>query len=117
LLDAHIARQVARVLRERGIDALALGEWHAGQYLDKSDEEILRAAHLEARTLVTYDVGSIPRLIERFSQAGIEHSGVILVSTKTRGPWEIAPLADSLQRFLSVQGDQDWRNLVLFLPK
>ena len=115
LLDAHIAPRVARLLRDRGIDAASLREWQGGQYLSGSDEGILRAAHLEERTLVTYDLGSIPTLLRYFSESGSEHSGVIFISRKTIQPDEIAALAEAILRLLSLHHEQDLRNLVLFL--
>ena len=47
LLDVHIPRQLARVLRVRGIDVYALPEWRAGELLSAPDDEILLAAYAE----------------------------------------------------------------------
>lgn len=116
LLDEHISPKVARLLRERAIDAVALREWHNGQYLSRPDDEILRAAHqLEGRALVTFDVHSIPTVIRYFAESGTDHSGVIFVSTEAIGQDDVARLSAALERLAALQGDQPLENQVLFL--
>lgn len=115
LFDEHISPKVARLLRERAVDGLALREWHDGQYLSRPDDEILRAAHLEGRALVTFDVHSIPTLIRYLAESGTDHSGVIFVSTKAIGQGDVPRLVAALERLAALQGDQPLENQVLFL--
>lgn len=115
LLDEHIAPRVAVLLRERAIDALALRDWHSGQYLSRADDEILRSAHAEGRTVVTFDVHTIPMLIRNFAESGEDHSGVVFVSTKAIGQDEVRRLARALERLATRQGEQPLTNQVLFL--
>ena len=117
VLDEHVHPAVASLLRERGFDALAMREWHDGRYVSRSDEEILRVAHGEQRTLVTYDLGSIPALLTRFLESGIEHAGVIFISPKTIQPRDVGAIAGSLERLLRLLGDRGLRNGVLFASK
>lgn len=115
LLDEHISPKVARLLRERAVDAAALSEWHNGQYLSQPDDEILRAAQLESRALVTFDVHSIPTVIRYFAESGTDHSGVIFVSTRTFDPGDVSRLAAALERLAALRGDDPLENQVLFL--
>lgn len=92
-------------------------EWQGGDYLSKPDEEILAAAEHDGLTLLSYDVHSIPALLERFSQAGSPHAGVVLISSRAIDPRAIAEIALGLERLVLDLGDFDWRNQVLFLPK
>jgi predicted nuclease of predicted toxin-antitoxin system len=117
LLDEHIPPQVARLLRRRGFDVVAMQEWRGGIYVSRPDEEILLAAQQEQRTLVTYDVRSIPGLLARFLDAGTEHAGVILINQKTVPSQDVAGIARSLERLLRLHGDRSLRNGVLFAAK
>jgi hypothetical protein len=92
-------------------------EWRGGFYVSRPDEEILLAAQQEQRTLVTYDVRSIPALLTRFLDSGIEHAGVILISQKTVPPQDVAGIVSSLERLLRLHGDRGLRNGVLFAAK
>jgi len=115
LLDEHISPKVARLLRERAVDAVALREWHDGQYLSQPDDAILRAAYPEGRALVSFDVHSVPTVIRYFAESEANHSGVIFVSTKTIGQDEVPRLVAALERLAALQGDQLLENQVLFL--
>jgi hypothetical protein len=104
-------------LRQRGLDAQSLREWQGGRFRSRPDREILSAADLEARVLVTYDVRSIPSLIRSLAPSGFEHSGIIYVSSNTIKANQIGALADAIERYLVGHGDLDWRNLEMFLAK
>jgi len=92
-------------------------EWQGGDYLSKPDDEILAAAERDGLTLLSYDVHSIPALLDRLAQAGSPHAGVVLISSRTIEPRGIAEIALGVERLVSDMGDFDWRNQVLFLPK
>lgn len=117
LLDAHIHPQLAGLLRAHGIDADSAIEWREGSLASAPDLELLGVAHEEGRTLVTFDVGSIPTLIRQLAEAGMDHSGVIYISTKTYRPEQIGPLAGALSRFLVSHPNEDILNQTRFLPK
>ena len=117
LLDAHLDPVLARLLRERGIEAIAMQQWQDGDYLTKSDQEMLAAAERDGLTLLSYDVHSLPALLVRFAETGTPHAGVVLISARTVDPRAIAEIALGIERLVSQMGDFDWRNQVLFLPK
>ena len=117
LLDEQIHPAVAHLLRERGVDTLALREWHGGQYVSRPDDEILRAAHVEGRVLVTYDLRTIPALLRHLAESGVGHSGVIYVSSKTVRQGDIAGLANALERFMAGYPGESLTDQALFLPR
>lgn len=116
LLDVHIGRHVARALRQRGFDVVALAEWHRGSYLGTLDDEMLRAAAHEGRTLVTYDVHTIPALLRTLAGAGVQHAGVIFVSRRTIKSDNIGALVAALERFLRQCAEDDLHDQSYFLP-
>ena len=115
LLDEHISPDVVGLLGKRGVDAVALREWHDSEYLSQPDEQILLAAHAEGRTLVTFDVHSIPLVLRHFAEAGIDHGGVIFISVRTIGQGDISGMAAALGKLAVRQGDEPLTNQVLFL--
>src|SRR5919202_1215767 len=115
LLNSHISVRVAHTLRERGFDVVALSEWHEGLYLHAPDEDILRVAHEEHRALVSYDLATIPRIVDDLAAAGIEHSGVVHISQKTIASNDVGGLVRALERLLVDPQMGDLRNLRVFL--
>ena len=68
LLDEQMEPTLAGMLRQRGIDALSMQEWHGGSYLHRPDEEILAGAEADGLTLISYDVHTIPPLLRRLAE-------------------------------------------------
>ena len=66
--DEHVARAVARGLRERGVDVLTAVE--AG-LLSATDEQHLQRAGQDSRVVVTQDDDFL-----RLHAAGIQHAGI-----------------------------------------
>jgi uncharacterized protein with PIN domain len=66
--DEHVARAVARGLRERGVDVLTAVE---ADMLEASDAEHLQLALQENRTVFTQDDDFL-----RLHAAGVEHAGI-----------------------------------------
>ncbi len=95
------------------IEAVALRDWRGGAFLNRPDEEILRAAFLEKRILVTFDVNSIPELLVRLAVAGEDHAGVILVSSLSFDQDDLGSLARALVPL--TQLPDPWFNRSLFL--
>lgn len=117
LLDEHVPTPLAPRLRARGIDAVSLQEWQHGAYLSSPDEEILRAAGPELRTLVTYDVGTVPDVAVLLVQSGIEHAGVVLISEKTIRQDDVGTLIRALERLAKRYDEMDLTNQILFLSR
>jgi len=115
LLDEHISPTVAQMLRNRGLDAAAMPEWHGGKHLSAGDEAVLAAAHVEGRTLVSFDLASVPDLLHQMAIAGIDHSGVILVSQKTVKSNDFAGLTDRLVSLAAAKNSEAMDNVTIFL--
>ena len=78
LLDEMLSPAIARQLRKRGIDAVAVAERH--DFLGASDDEVLEVAAAEGRTVVTMNICDFVRLDSEWSAQGREDSGILLVS-------------------------------------
>jgi len=98
LLDVHIAPEVAHQLGALGIDAVAVSLWQDGTFREADDEAILRAAYKDRRTLATFDVSSIPKLIRQFANDEVDHFGVIFVNSKTIPHANIGALVRSVEK-------------------
>lgn len=117
LLDEHLSPRVARELRARGIDAVALRAWREGAFLQQPDERILEAAGEEGRVLMTHDVHSIPLLLKAWAETGRYHAGVILVSAAAITPDDYGGLIHALVALAGRDRDLPWLNRVVFLEK
>lgn len=117
LLDGHIATVVAVRLRDHGVDALALVEWHGGAHLDASDDELLRLATLERRVFVTFDVRTIPPVLRALVDAGVGHAGVVLVSSRSFRQDDIGGLVRALARVARDELPEDAAEVVLYLKR
>ena len=100
LLDVHIATHVAARLRRRGLDAIALPEWHGGAYLDLPDDALLRQAATERRVFATFDVHTIPALLRVLGDAGIDHAGVILIGPRSFRQDDVGGIARAIETVL-----------------
>lgn len=78
LLDAHVSGpRVGRRLEAQGHDVRALDQEPALEGLD--DEEVLAAAAVEERILVTHTIRDFPAILREWAAAPRSHTGVILV--------------------------------------
>ena len=117
LLDAHLSPVLARELQARGIDAVSIRDWRAGEYRTASDEQVLALAYAEGRTFVTYDLRTIPPLLQEWAESGRHHAGVVLVDDATIWPDGIGGLLDALSALLLETGDASWEDRVVFLRR
>ncbi len=108
---------MAQELRERGVDIVTLAEWRGGEHLDASDDEILFAARRDRRTLVTYDVGTVPSRLRVLIEADETHAGVVLVSAKTIPSNEVGALVRALERLAGDHHPEGLENEVRFLSQ
>lgn len=115
VLDEHISPAVARMLRERGVDAVSIPQWHSGNLLSAGDDVVLAAAHAEGRILVTFDLATIPDLIGQMVSSGTDHSGVILVSQKSVKSNDFAGLAERLTTLAKTRDASSMTNTADFL--
>ena len=98
LLDEHLSPRVARVLRERGHDVVAVAERPGLVGLE--DHQIWSIAITEDRAVVTDDVRDYSVLARLTAAAGDAHPGLVLVASGTFPPRRdgIGRLADALDR-------------------
>ena len=115
LLNGHISPSIASQLQQSGIDAIALRDWQDGRYRTASDEQILTAATVDERVLVTYDLRTIPPLLKEWAEAGQQHSGVVLIDNKTLRPNVIGGLLKAIRTLVKEHGDDEWRDQVMFI--
>ena len=116
LLDGHFSQAVSRPLRASEIDVWTLDEWHGGRYRHSSDDRILAAAFAEDRTLVTYDVQTIPDLLTELGELGSSHAGVVYVNNRTIRQGDFGGQIRALLAFINQYGDETWVDRVMHLP-
>jgi hypothetical protein len=119
LTDEHISPSVAREVARRceGIPIIPLRDWEDGHLMSANDEIVLHAAHERGLTLVSFDVRTIPPLLRRWAERGVDHSGVVLVDQKTIRQNDIGGLATALCALWRQQKDLHWTNRVVFLRR
>ncbi|MCI0586881.1 MAG: DUF5615 family PIN-like protein [Planctomycetes bacterium] len=108
-LDEDVHARLARALRARGHDVVALVE---EDRLGCSDEENLRWAARVDRTIVTFDVSDFATLHDSFLRRGEPHAGILL---SVQLP--IGELKERLLRFLRRWSAEDLRNQLLWLGR
>ena len=119
LLDEHIAPAVARQLHEciPELDVSPLAAWEGGVFLGADDAAILGAAARAGYTLVTYDLRTVPPLLKRWAESGVEHAGVVFVDSRTIPQCGVGALARALGELWRAERDAEWRNRVVFLAR
>ena len=119
LLDEHLSPEIvpiARALNAR-FAVISLHGWREGLLIGQSDERILREAAREKLTLVTFDVNTIPPLLQEMARAGEDHAGVVFVSTKSFAQNDSAGIAAALLRLWLANKHANWTNRTVFLTK
>ena len=119
LLDEHLSPKLVDIVRglDPGLDIESLHRWRSGAFVNRPDEAILRAAAEDGRTLVTFDVRTIPALLAEFAVAGERHGGVIFVSIKSYPQNDFKGLAHAIVSLAERTGDDDWTDRVVFLTR
>ncbi len=117
LLDEHISPVVAKGIRTRRPDLSvhALAEWESGRLLGKPDAICLEVALAHGFTFVTYDVRTIPALLNKWQAQGRSHAGVIFVARKTVSSSDFGSLIRSLIALAEERGEEEWLNRRAFL--
>jgi len=80
LLDEQQSRRVAEILRREGHDVVALNERPRQKPL--SDAEVLEAAIVERRAVVSENAGDFSVLHRRWIERGRPHHGIVLTSSR-----------------------------------
>jgi hypothetical protein len=114
-LDEHLSPEVAKLCPSGAV--VALRDWRDGRMLGESDERLLCAAMKDGLVLVTFDVATIPTLLQRMAIAGEKHGGVIFISSRSYSQNDLRGIASALTKLHASTGSDDWRNRVIFLRK
>lgn len=108
LLDEHFSQTVARALRDRNLDVVAVAERKDLRGL--SDIEVLGVAASEGRVVVTADIGDFVKLAARRLPDRTWHRGVVLVPRRAlpRSADDFGRLIRALEALLAAHpGDDD----------
>src|SRR4051794_38994940 len=97
LLDEHLPRALAETLRANGHDVVRVVE--VGLRTG-GDRDLWQWAINEARVIVSYDTSDFSQLYAEFFRDGIQHPGLVIVSSKSMRPDNIGALVRSLERLL-----------------
>ncbi len=107
LLDEHFSPEIARQLRERGHDAVAVREQSGVRGL--SDRDVLAFATMQRRAVVTENVADFIELHRGARITGTSHFGLIFTSPRQfpRTRRAIGRLVRALDAWLSVHPGTD----------
>lgn len=107
LLDEHLSPEIARQLRARGHDVLAVAE--RPELLGRSDRVHFASMSEQRRAIVTRDLGDFRPLLAEALRAGAKTYGLVCVPARVSlSRKSIGQLVDSLERLLREHpGDDD----------
>ena len=119
LLDENISRTVAEQasLRCPEMEIESVHRWRGGEFKNRKDEDLLRAAFAEGWTLVTYDRRSIPLLLRGLLERGESHAGVIYIDERTIAGRSLGLLIEALIELWQSEHGLDWRDRIYHLKK
>lgn len=119
LLDEHLSPTIATHLRRRLPDLVvySLLDWQHGALLQADDATVLRAAHTQGLTLVTFDQRTIRPLLKAWSEQGIAHSGVIFISSHTFAPNALGAIVQALAELYHAYAAEEWGDRVQYVSR
>jgi len=112
LLDEQFSPQIARLLRERGLDVEAVAE--RGEQAEVSDSEVMEIAVHEQRAVVTNDIKDFRPIAAERLISGQGHAGLILLpSRRDRSNDATGVLADAIEGVMrahpkGIPGAEHW---------
>ena len=118
LLDENISSEVARqvILKRPDISILSVQTWEKGRLRGVKDEGVLKVAQQAGLTLVSYDVNTIPPLLDRFANEGFVHSGIVFVNSATIRSNDYGNLVRGLIQLYDEEKEALWQDRLFFLP-
>jgi hypothetical protein len=119
LLDEHLSPAIAAEIAAHRLEIpiVALRDWQDGAFLGADDATILVAAHADGRSLVTFDLRTIPPLLRTWSESGLAHGGVVFAHAGTFALDDIGGLVRALIGLWDAAGELDWTDRVVFLSR
>ena len=117
LLDEHIWPGVAGLVKQivPAAEAESIHGFREGRLMNSDDAVILREAHQAGRILVTFDVNTIPALLQEMAELDDEHGGVIFISAKSFAQNDHNGIARALAKIMREEAGSVWTNRVVFL--
>jgi Domain of unknown function (DUF5615) len=111
LLDVHHSRRAAERLRDAGHDVVAASD-HA-ELATLTDEELLRHAAADHRTVVTENTKDFDRIVRMWSVTGEHHAGIVFTSPRRFHRGRVGypeDLVAALDRLLAAppEAHEDW---------
>ena len=112
-LDEDVAPELARMLRDRGYDAISVHEIGA---LGLTDDEQLERATGEGRVLLTYNYHDFLPMSEDWFRAGRWHAGIV-ISYRQYARHEIGTLCRTVVSMLEALTDEVLTDVVVVLDQ
>lgn len=118
LLDEHFPLALVQAIKRlsSAIEIESLHTWQEGRLLRCPDAEILEAASERGVTLVTFDVTTIPTLLQELAIQGRSHGGILFIPSRRIPQNDYGSLAKRIVAFWKSYGTQEWVDRVAFLP-
>jgi len=117
LLDENISPVVAEQVASKNpqITVRSVYRWRGGEFVEQTDARVLRAAVQEQLTLVTYDLKTIPPLLQEFAVDNEMHAGVLFVDDASIRGNDFGSLVKALLAHWQRYAGEEWSNRVAFL--
>lgn len=114
-LDSHLSPALARGLRERGYDVVALQE-EPRSLRGLPDDLLLAEAARQGRAIVTYNARDFAPLHRAFLAGGRSHAGIVLISSQAIRQDDIGGQLRALAAFLDEHaGETDIRDRLVWI--
>jgi Domain of unknown function (DUF5615) len=104
LLDEQLSHQIAQLLRERGLDVMAVTE--RSELQEASDREVFEVAAREQRAVVTNNIKDFRPIAAERIAGGHGHAGLILLpASHSRSRDATGVLADAIDALMRAHPD------------
>jgi len=114
-LDSHLSPALARGLRERGYDVVALQE-EPRSLRGLPDDLLLAEAARQGRAIVTYNARDFAPLHRAVLAGGRSHAGIVLISSQAIRQDDIGGQVRALAAFLDEHaGEPDIRDRLVWV--
>jgi predicted nuclease of predicted toxin-antitoxin system len=114
-LDSHLSPALARALRERGYDVVALQD-EPRSLRSLPDELLLADAARQGRAIVTYNARDFAPLHKVFLAGRRSHAGIVLISSRAIRQDDIGGQLRALAAFVDEHaGETDLRDRLVWV--